>query len=74
MAPNSEDLRICVEFHAYAWKTTLVTTWKSKHDTAQLRPSQSHAYAQDRTHMRGRQAYSQRRQGHAHAPEYSAYA
>ncbi|MED6128901.1 hypothetical protein PIB30_102581 [Stylosanthes scabra] len=30
-------------------------------------PSQSHAYAQDSTHMCGRQASSQRFQGHAHA-------
>ncbi|MED6142405.1 hypothetical protein PIB30_113412, partial [Stylosanthes scabra] len=30
MAPSPEDLRICVEVHAYAWKATLVTFWRSK--------------------------------------------
>ncbi|MED6215511.1 hypothetical protein PIB30_114363, partial [Stylosanthes scabra] len=34
MAPSPEDLRICVEVHAYAWKATLVTFWRSKRDPA----------------------------------------
>ncbi|MED6116099.1 hypothetical protein PIB30_096914 [Stylosanthes scabra] len=33
-APSPEDLRICVEVHAYAWKATLVTSWRSKRDPA----------------------------------------
>ncbi|MED6202892.1 hypothetical protein PIB30_110181, partial [Stylosanthes scabra] len=33
-APNPEDLRLCVDVHAYAWKSTLVTFWRSKRDPA----------------------------------------
>ncbi|MED6203139.1 hypothetical protein PIB30_112685, partial [Stylosanthes scabra] len=32
--PNPDDLRKCVEDHAYAWKATLVTFWRSKRNPA----------------------------------------
>ncbi|MED6163225.1 hypothetical protein PIB30_077955, partial [Stylosanthes scabra] len=34
MARSPEDPCICVEVHAYAWKATLVTFWRSKRDPA----------------------------------------
>ncbi|MED6154333.1 hypothetical protein PIB30_111383, partial [Stylosanthes scabra] len=55
-APSLEDLRICVEVHAYAWKATLVMFWRTKRDSILASPVQSHAYAQNSKHMRGRQA------------------